>query len=416
MPRLLKGGFVALVAALALLDAPAAHAAQPVASPAPNLSPDMAGIAVDSPAYRAAQSAYDATAASLEQATAARAAAEQELVDLTQRDVTLTTQLRDDTARKKRATLNLAATRTALRALAVHGYIFGADGSGSDTDPFLDPEASLQQSNVDAIGRSVTQSQIDGQVRASTALAQAVGAVISDITQRTDERQRAAQVENNRAAAAADEVRFANQLLSRRADLDQARAVASVVGEDFQLVALDAYWRAAQTMSFVKPACGITWWALAGIGRIESHHGLDGSSLLADGTTSAPIIGIPLDGTDQTQVIPDTDGGQFDGDPNFDHAVGPMQFIPETWRRWAQDGNGDHDENPSNMYDAALAAAKYLCSGGAMKTDQDMTRGFLAYNNSATYASTVLDYAHQYAMFPVPAPPPAPLPSVSSGR
>jgi membrane-bound lytic murein transglycosylase B len=393
---LLKGGFAALASTLVLAFAPGAQAAEP----APDLSADLAGIVVDSPPYRAAQKAYDATAASLQHATAARTAAESELATLNARDTTLTAQLQTDTARKKSATANLVATRASLRALAVHGYMFGRS---PDADPFTDPDESLRQSNVDAISRSVTQTQIDNQSRASAALADAVHALTSDVTERTTVRRRAAEVEDNRATAAADEVRFANQLLDRRGDLDRARAVAPVVGEDFQLVALDAYWRAAQTMSLVKPACGITWWALAGIGRIESRHGNEGaSSLLGDGNSSAPIIGIPLDGTNETEVIPDTDGGEFDGDPAFDRAVGPMQFIPETWRRWAQDGNGDRDESPSNVYDSALAAAKYLCAGGAMKTDADMTRGFLAYNHSDIYASTVLRYAQEYSMFVVP--------------
>ena len=49
-----------------------------------------------------------------------------------------------------------------------------------------------------------------------------------------------------------------------------------------------------------------------------------------------------------------------------------------------------------------LGAAKYLCSGGAMRTDGDMTRGFLAYNHSDLYAAAVLGYAHEYEHFAIP--------------
>ena len=42
--------------------------------------------------------------------------------------------------------------------------------------------------------------------------------------------------------------------------------------------------------------------------------------------------GIPLNGSNGTQRITDTDAGECDRDKNFDRAVGPMQFIPSTWR------------------------------------------------------------------------------------
>ena len=47
----------------------------------------------------------------------------------------------------------------------------------------------------------------------------------------------------------------------------------------------------------------------------------------------------------------------------FDRAVGPMQFIPTTWQRFARDGDGNGAADPHNLYDAALSAAEYLCRG-----------------------------------------------------
>ena len=74
---------------------------------------------------------------------------------------------------------------------------------------------------------------------------------------------------------------------------------------------------------------------LAGIGMVESRHGTyAGGELGPDGTTTVDVIGIPLDGTNNTQAIPDTDGGEYDGDTQWDRAIGPMQFIPGTWARW----------------------------------------------------------------------------------
>ena len=75
-----------------------------------------------------------------------------------------------------------------------------------------------------------------------------------------------------------------------------------------------------------------------------------------------PIIGIPLDGTHDTQPVVDSDKGLLDADPVWDRAVGAMQFTPGTWQRWASDGNGDGKLDPQNLYDATLGAARKLCS------------------------------------------------------
>ena len=118
------------------------------------------------------------------------------------------------------------------------------------------------------------------------------------------------------------------------------------------------------------------WWLLAGIGRVESGHGTFSTSVLDPaGTTSPAIIGIPLNGGNSTAVITDTDGGVLDGDTTHDRAVGPMQFIPSTWARYAADGNGDGMADPQNLYDAAHAAATYLCTaGGDLRTDAGIHR------------------------------------------
>ncbi|MDQ7802238.1 lytic murein transglycosylase [Amycolatopsis sp. A133] len=176
-----------------------------------------------------------------------------------------------------------------------------------------------------------------------------------------------------------------------------ASQVAAVTGVPAR--ALQAYGNAELAMRANQPGCKVSWATLAGIGRIESNHGqYAGAVLGADGRPSKPIIGVPLDGSAGVQAIGDTDGGRYDGDAGLDRAVGPMQFIPGTWRKWASDGNGDGLGDPQQIDDAALAAARYLCAGGRdMASPPGWWAGILSYNNSTEYAQKVFGLADGYA-------------------
>ena len=160
---------------------------------------------------------------------------------------------------------------------------------------------------------------------------------------------------------------------------------------------LDAYRRAAGSLSVTDPGCGLPWWLLAGIGRIESGQAA-GGRVTSAGTTRGVILGPRLDGSlAGTAVIRDTDGGALDLDPAYDRAVGPMQFLPGTWRSVAADGNGDGRADPSNIYDAALAAGRYLCaSGGDLRTPSGLATAVLSYNYSTSYLSAVLGWGLAY--------------------
>ncbi|MBB2937625.1 membrane-bound lytic murein transglycosylase B [Amycolatopsis bartoniae] len=157
--------------------------------------------------------------------------------------------------------------------------------------------------------------------------------------------------------------------------------------------ALVAYGNADLALRDSQPSCRISWATLAGIGRIESNHGqYAGAVLQSNGYPSKPIVGVPLDGSTGVRAIGDTDGGRFDGDPNYDRAVGPMQFIPATWAKWG----GGYD--PQQIDAAALAAAKYLCAGGRdMASAQGWWQGILSYNNSVEYGQKVFGLADSYA-------------------
>jgi membrane-bound lytic murein transglycosylase B len=181
-----------------------------------------------------------------------------------------------------------------------------------------------------------------------------------------------------------------------------ARLEARVIGLDFSFVVLDAYVKAAAGIALFHPSCGLRWQALAGIGRTESQHGTYGGAVVGpDGNVSKPIIGIPLDGENGTVGILDTDGGALDGDTVHDRAVGPMQFIPSTWRALGLDGNGDGRADPQNVYDAALSAANLLCRVGPLD-DDGLRRALLRYNNSTAYVDVVLDRSRGYDAFVFP--------------
>lgn len=169
---------------------------------------------------------------------------------------------------------------------------------------------------------------------------------------------------------------------------------------DVPLRALRAYTDAEARTRATDPGCHIDWATLAGIGRTESNHGTHGDSDLGpDGVASPPVIGPTLDGSPGLLAIADTDGGRLDGDPVWDHAVGPMQFLPETWDRWGVRASGDGaPPDPQNIDDAALTAARYLCArGGDLATPDGWWRAVLTYNNSVAYGQEVFSNADAYA-------------------
>jgi hypothetical protein len=106
---------------------------------------------------------------------------------------------------------------------------------------------------------------------------------------------------------------------------------------------------------------GLSWTVLAAIGQIES----------ADGQNMGPS----------------TAG-----------ALGPMQFLPSTWREWGIDGFGDTGQpNIMNPFDAVPSAARLLCADGAASGGPGLRDAIFDYNHATWYVNEVLTLAGEYA-------------------
>ncbi len=176
------------------------------------------------------------------------------------------------------------------------------------------------------------------------------------------------------------------------------RVVESASVNGIPAAALAAYQRSAQVIGSADASCNLTWELVAAIGRVESDHGRYGGNVLGDDGKSRPgIYGIPLDGSNGTAEIRDTDAGQYDDDPVFDRAVGPMQFIPSTWSVVGVDGDGDGARDPQDIDDAALASAVYLCSGDEdLSTYGGQKASVYRYNHSQEYVDLVIAIMNAY--------------------
>lgn len=163
-------------------------------------------------------------------------------------------------------------------------------------------------------------------------------------------------------------------------------------------VAVAAYQNAERILAAENPVCGMPWSLLAGIGRVESTHAYGGKAD-ADGNPLSPVYGPVLDGSlTGNHVVRDSDDGVLDGLDGYDRAIGPMQFLPDTWKRYAADGNGDGIADPQNLFDAALTAGRYLCDGGLNMRDlAQQSKAILRYNHSMAYVANVMAWETSYS-------------------
>jgi membrane-bound lytic murein transglycosylase B len=139
--------------------------------------------------------------------------------------------------------------------------------------------------------------------------------------------------------------------------LAEARAASRAAGQvpsgPVTALGIPAEYEAAYRAA--APSCpGLRWTLLAAVGQVESGHGRN------QGPSSAG-------------------------------AVGPMQFMPATFRRYAVDGDGDGVADPWDPEDAVRTAAAYLCATGARGGGPQGTHDALfAYNHAEWYVQLVL--------------------------
>ncbi|MFF3441413.1 lytic murein transglycosylase [Streptosporangium sp. NPDC002721] len=105
---------------------------------------------------------------------------------------------------------------------------------------------------------------------------------------------------------------------------------------------------------------GLSWTVLAAIGQVESSHGRN------NGPSSAG-------------------------------ALGPMQFMPATWKAYGVDGDGDGVADIWNPYDAVPGAANYLCANGAGRGGKKLEKAIWFYNHSWSYVAKVMGISRGYA-------------------
>jgi membrane-bound lytic murein transglycosylase B len=372
------------------------------------LSPALGGFTVDGAAYRAA---YDAWSGALREIADDRRTVQRNrdlVADLAVQRADLRARLDERRVLLRGVVYDLDGLDIAMSQLVVASYTRG--GPAGDAAAMFDVGDVTDKLYAQMLEREVGNDEL----RRRASLHQQIDALQTEIATLTTTLGDLADRAFTAATAIEENTTRVTQLTARvpalEAALRDARLTSPIVGTDLPLLALDAYVRAAAKLATEKPQCAINWTMIAALGRIESRHGnINGATLRPDGRPTVRIVGIALTGDNGTALVPDTDGGAIDGDADLDRAVGPMQFIPSTWTAFRRDGNGDGVTDPQNIYDAALAAATYLCSSGrSLASNDNLRTAYLAYNRSSSYVADAFDNIATYRALAFPPAPPRP--------
>jgi len=214
--------------------------------------------------------------------------------------------------------------------------------------------------------------------------------------------------------AAAPPARLPARPVAGRADASRA-----LLADGIPPRARSAYVAAMARTAVEDPACALPWTLLAAVARVESDHGRAGGSVLGpDGVAQPPLVGEAA-GRAGADVIPDTDGGRWDGDDGSDLPVGPLQLLPWAWADYGDVPATGREPDPQNIDDAALAAARYLCTVptgpfGDLGTDAGQWLAAYGYNHATGFADLVLALSRSYASGRPEAIMEAPVPGVPS--
>lgn len=157
---------------------------------------------------------------------------------------------------------------------------------------------------------------------------------------------------------------------------------------------LSAYQRAADRTPSIAPHCqGMRWSIIAAIAAVESQHAV-GRTIADNGDVIPPILGPLLDGSGV--------GGNHtpirNPDGSYARAQGPFQFLSTTWVAAGRDGNDDGRADPHNAFDAALAAAGYLCGPDPqdLRDRTQLRAAIFRYNRSQSYVDNVVSHIETF--------------------
>ena len=386
----------------------------PAAGQASAPTPPLAPLGADESGRRRADAELRQAEAALKSAKAARAGVSRRIPEADKALADARARLAANSVEAQQAAQNLADARARLRQVAVASYLGG--GSAPSVDQLLRAHDEVDLARRAALMSTAADIQTEAAAAYQTARDAANSRMEHDVRAVESAAAAKAKAQTELAAAEKRVAAAAKEVENRRLLLDLVTAAAPVAPSDIPRLFLDAYRRSAAAMARKYPGCRLSWTAIAAIGKVESNHGrYRGARLALNGDVSPRIIGLQLNGTNNTRQIKDTDLGVLDGDADFDRAVGPMQFIPSTWTRITQDGNGDGTADPNNAYDAALGTGNYLCRatrGGPVDVEEGLRTAFFSYNRSEAYVENVLSWTRSYdsiaEQLPPPPPPPAP--------